>query len=130
MGNFASLTEEGEDIEYTLLNTSELICKLFLYGFWDINKISQRSRSEQMVQEESSGSQAALDCIYHSVGKALLLWSFREIELHVVTSGPNLASVVLATGYHSSFVFGNSVKSWSTTESTKGFHYRLVSVFP
>lgn len=73
MGNFVSLTEGGKHIEHTLLNTSQLICKLFLYGFCDINKISQKSRFEQMVQEEPSGSQAALDYIYHSVGKARLL---------------------------------------------------------
>lgn len=110
MGNFACLAEEGKHIEHTLLNTSELICKLFLYGFCDINNISQRSRFEQLVQEEPSGIQEAVDCIYHSVGKACLLRNFREIELLVVTSGPNLASMVLTTGSHSSFVFGNSVK--------------------
>lgn len=48
----------------------------------------------------------------------------------MVTSGPNLASVMLATISHSSFIFGNSVKPRSTTEMTRGFHYRLVSVFP
>lgn len=130
MGHLASVRKEDKHVS-ALYETHQS----WFVGFYftvptALTKSGKGVESNSLCRMYPSGDKQYLIAFTTVWAKHTCCEASEKAELNVVAFGPNPASVVLATVSHSSLVFGNSINPWSTTESTKGFHYILMSVFP